>query len=113
MGIKMTKDQGWTVSFSTLTSIVGSLGAMWVFAAPIAQNALAGEIEKYLQPMQAAQVITITATVKNLRNQISALEFKRDMCGGSDCWTVRDAQDLSAARDDLKAAEDALRSLKE
>jgi hypothetical protein len=118
MGINMTKDQGITVSVSTLASIAATLGSIWLFAAPIAETALAGEIEKQLEqkikPIQDANIITITATVRNLQNAIIALEFKRDMCGASpDCWTVRDAGDLQAARNDLSAAQAALTALKQ
>lgn len=117
VGMKLSKEQTATVSWSTLISILGSLGAVWAFAAPIAQTALAGEIErqisKQVAPLTAAQVITITSTVNNLRKQIASLEFKKDMCAGSGCWTLRDAEDLQAARDDIVAAQKALNALKQ
>lgn len=117
MGMRLSKEQTMTVSWSTLASIAGSLGAVWLFAAPIAQKALAGEITEQIRqqvaPLNTAQVITITATVKNLQKQITALEFKRDNCHAIDCWTIRDAEDLTAANDDLKAAKDALKALKQ
>lgn len=113
MAMKLSKEQTITVSWSTLISVIGSLIAVWAFAAPIAQNALAGEIAKQIAPLNTAQIITITATVKNLQKQISALEFKKDMCAGSGCWTLRDAEDLTAARDDLTAAQKALQALKQ
>jgi len=112
MGIKLSRDQTITVSWSTLASIVGSLTAVWMFAGPLAESALAGEIAKQVAPLTTAQVITITATVKNLQKQIAALEFKRDMCRGSDCWSVRDQEDLASAKDDLVAAQAALTALK-
>lgn len=125
MPMKMTKDQGLTISASTIVSIVGSLGAVWAFAAPIAQKALAGEIETQLEQklkpirdsqaaQQAANIITTSSTVRNLQNSITALEFKRDTCAPKpDCWTVRDAQDLQGAKSDLIAAEAALRALRQ
>mgnify|MGYP001595137334 CR=1 FL=1 len=116
MGIRLSKEQTVTVSWSTLVSVIGSLVAVWAFAAPIAQNALAGEIEKQITkqiaPLNAAQIITITATVKNLQKQVAALEFKKDMCAGAGCWTLRDAEDLQAAREDIVAAQKALNALK-
>lgn len=106
------------VSMSTIVSIIGSLGAVWAFAAPIAGQAIKGQIEtqikKEIEPLLQAQIITIQATVRNLRNGIAALEFKRDMCVGlPNCWTLRDAEDLTSARADLVAAEEALKALRD
>lgn len=124
MALKLTKDQTITLSWSTLVSVVGSLGAVWAFAAPIAGQAIKGQIKEQIQQeikplqdaqvaMKAAQIITISATVRNLQNAIVALEFKRDMCGSMpECWTVRDAQDLTGARNDLVAAQAALEALR-
>jgi hypothetical protein len=107
--IAARKEKAVLISWATLTSVAGSLAAVWAFASPLAQQALAGEIQKQLAPLVIAQVITLQSTVKNLQNQIAALEFKRDMCGHDNaCWTVRDAQDLAAARNDLTAAQHAL-----
>lgn len=115
--MKISRDQAFTISWSTLASIAGSLAAVWAFAAPIAQKALAGEIKDQIQqqvaPLNAAQIITITANIKNLQKQIAALEFKKDMCAGTGCWTLRDAEDLQAAREDLVAAQKALTALKQ
>jgi hypothetical protein len=122
--MKLTKEQTITLSWSTVVSIAGSLGAVWAFAAPIAGQALRDQIQteiaKELKPlkatqeaMQAAQIITISATVRNLENAITALEYKRDMCMEAECWTIRDAQDLTSARNDLRAAQDALKALRQ
>lgn len=123
--LKLTKDQTITISWSTLVSIIGSLGAVWAFASPIAGQAIKGQIKQQIQEeikplqdaqvaMKTAQIITITATVRNLENAIVALEFKRDMCAAMpDCWTIRDAQDLTGARNDLRAAQDALKALRQ
>lgn len=120
MGIRMSKEQTWTVSWSSLVSVATALTAVWAFAAPIAQKAMAGEIQaeisKQLAPIQkqlsnqtAAQIVSLNATVKNLRTSITALRFKRDMCANTpNCWTVRDAEDLDAAITDLDAAQKAL-----
>lgn len=124
MAMKLSRDATITISWSTLASIAASLAAVWGFGSGIVQRAVAGEIkteiENQLKPIQAqisnqtaAQVVSLGATVKNLRNQITALEFKRDTCRLPDCWTVRDAGDLDAAKIDLKAAEDALRALRQ
>ena len=124
MGMKLSKDQTITVSWATIASIATSLVAVWGFGSAIVQKAVAGEIkieiETQLKPIQeklsnqiAAQVVSLGATVKNLRTSITALEFKRDTCRLPDCWTVRDAGDLDAAKIDLKAAEDALNLLRQ
>ena len=117
MGIKLSRDQTITVSWATIASIATSLVAVWGFGSAIVQKAMAGEIKEQISqqiaPLNIAQVITITATVKNLQKQISALEFKKEMCAGALCWTLRDAEDLTAARDDLVAAQSALKALKQ
>lgn len=114
MALKLTKDQTLTISWATLVSILGSLGAVWAFAAPIAGQAIDQKIALQIKPIQDAQIITITSTVRNLQNAIVALEFKRDTCTPKpDCWTVRDAQDLQSARNDLDAAQAALRGLRQ
>jgi hypothetical protein len=114
---RVTREQTATISLSLVGSFVTAVIAIWSFAAPIAQKAMAGEIKDQimmqLAPINAAQTITITATVKNLQKQISALEFKKEMCAGASCWTLRDAEDLSSAREDLVAAQAALRALKQ
>lgn len=122
--MKLSRDATITLSWSTLASIVASLAAVYGFGSSIIQKVMAGEITteiaKQLLPIQAqisnqtaAQVVSLGATVKNLRTSITALEFKRDTCRGPDCWTVRDAGDLDAAKIDLRAAEDALKALKQ
>lgn len=116
--MKLTKDQTVTVSWSTLVSVVGSLVAVWTFAAPIAGQAIKGQVQdqirQEIKPLHDAQIITITATVRNLEKAIVAMEFKRDMCANApNCWTIRDAEDLTAARTDLVAAQAALRALRQ
>jgi hypothetical protein len=111
--VEFSKDQKVTFSFSTIASVVASLAAVWVFASPIISTALADKIDDKLEPLTVAFEITMTSTIHNLRNAITALEFKRDMCAGeANCWTIRDAQDLTSTRADLTAAESALKRLK-
>lgn len=110
----ITKDQTVTISWATLVSVFGSLGAVWAFAAPLAGDAIDKKIEQQIRPIQEAQIITISATVRNLQKAIVALEFKRDMCAGvPECWAIRDAEDLTSLRADLIAAEAALRGLRQ
>jgi hypothetical protein len=99
---------------STIVSVITSMSALWVFAAPIAGQALKKQIQEEVRPLSDAFIITLETNVRNLRNSIAAMEFKRDMCVSVDpCWTVRDAQDLATARNDLLAAESALAALKQ
>ncbi len=122
MGMRLSKDQTITVSWATLASIATSLIAVWGFGSSIVQKAVAGEIKdeiaKQLEPIQkqisaqtSANIVSLGATVKNLRASITALRFKKEMCAGTSCWTLRDASDLEAAENDLKAAESALKLL--
>lgn len=113
MGIRVTREQGVMVSISTIVAFVGAVAT----CVPVAEWALAGEIQKQIAPLVMSQITQIQSTVKNLQNQITALEFKRDMCANppnrEGCWTVRDAQDLTGAKNDLAAAEESLRGLHE
>lgn len=94
------------ISISTLVSIAGTLGALYLFAAPIASKALAGEIQEQIQPMSDAFAIILLQNIQNQRNAVTAMQFKRDQSPGT--WTLRDAQDLDAARTTLLAMERAL-----
>lgn len=116
--MKFTKDQTIMLSVPTLASIAAALGAVWIFAQPIVETALAGEIEEKLKPLEAkigplsdSFEVIVMASVRNMRNQIAAMEFRR--LRDSENWTARDEQDLSAARAELVAAEAALTTLRE
>lgn len=111
--MKLSREQTITLSWSTLAAIASSVMGLWAFAGPIAGQALKDQIKQEIEPLMTAQIITISTTVRNLRNAIAALEFKREMCAGASCWTIRDAEDLAAARADLAAAEAALRALRQ
>jgi hypothetical protein len=118
MGIKVTKEQGVMVSLGTIMSVLVAAATSY----PVARAALSQEIKDQVRevtreenrPLINAFEITLQQNVNTLRKAIAALEFKRDMCGATPgCWTVRDAQDLTFARDDLRAAEEALAGIKE
>jgi hypothetical protein len=112
--VLINKDRGITVSISTVGSVAAALVSVWAFGGPLVEKALAGEVQKQIAPIASAFEVTMSTSIRNLRNSITALEFKRDMCGNApDCWTIRDAQDLTAARADLRAAEIALSGLRE
>lgn len=107
--MKFDRRDGIMVSIPTIIAVLASIATSY----PIAQKVLAGEITEQVKPLYDAQIITISATVRNLQNAIVALEFKRDNCSPKpDCWTLRDAQDLTGARTDLTAAQDALTALR-
>jgi hypothetical protein len=110
--MRLSKDTTINVSVSTIVSVVGSIAAMWAFAAPIAQRAMAGEIKDQIAPLSDAFQVLLIQQIQNQRNSITAMEFKRDMCSGvADCWTLRDAQDLDAARNTLSAMQMALATM--
>jgi len=116
MGIRLTKEQGITVSLSTLASIVGSLLAVWAMAAPLAERALAGEIDKKMEakltPINDALKISTESTVDSLVTSISALRYKRDNCQPRPmCWLERDQLDLDTAERKLVTAEKVLAAL--
>lgn len=108
----ISREQGKTISLSTLFAVLSALATAYPTAKAVLAGEVSEQIKREIKPLQDAQIITIAATVRNLQNAIVALEFKRDMCAGDDCWTIRDAQDLQSARTDLAAAEAALRALR-
>jgi len=122
--MKLDKQQTITISWSTIVSIASAVGAVWAFAGPLAEHALAGEIQKQLEkqiaPLQQQQAISqsqqqmliqlqktqLQTNIRNLKNQIAALMFKKDMCAGAPkCWELPDVQALVAAQADLNDAE--------
>lgn len=118
MGIPLTKDQGITVSLSTLASIGSALLAVWAMAGPLAERALAGEIDKKMEeklsPINEALKISTESTVDSLITSISALKYKRDNCSPRPmCWEQRDQLDLDTAERKLATAEKVLAALKQ
>lgn len=108
MGIRVTKEQGVTVSLATVFAVLASI----VTAYPTAHKVLAGEIEKQVreqtQPLNDAFYTLIVQQIESAKNSLTAYEFKRSMCGGdTKCWTLRDEQDYRHAQDSLRALETA------
>jgi undecaprenyl pyrophosphate phosphatase UppP len=107
---RITKEQTVTVSIATLCACFVAL----LTAYPVARSVLAEEVSDQIQPLTKAFIVTTTTTVRNLRNQISAMVYKQDQCVGvSQCWTVLDQVNIDATRADLAAAESALESLED
>jgi hypothetical protein len=112
--LKISKDQTITVSVSSIVSVVAGLGSVWMFAGPIAERALAGEIQEQIAPLTDAFTLILTQNIANQRAAITAMRFKRDMCAGAvECWTLRDAQDLDAAERTLRSMEQALERMQQ
>ena len=125
----LDKAQTITISWSTIASVAASVAAVWGLAGPFAEHALAGEIEKQLQkqiaPLQqqqadvasqnamliALQKTQLKTTIRNLKAQIAAMEFKKDSCHTSECWTLQDVNTLVSAQADLNDAEMVLTAL--
>lgn len=113
MGIKVTKEQGVMVSLSTILTVVVSVATSYPTAKAVLAQEIKEQIQTEIRPLTDAFTITLQQNVRSLRNSIAAMEFKKDMCGSAtDCWTVRDAQDLANAREDLRAAEIALAGIR-
>jgi len=127
--MKLDKDQTLTISWSTIASVCASVAAVWGLAGPFAEHALAGEIEKQLQkqlaPLQqqyqkeaaqqdmliALQKTQLQTNIRNLKNVIAALMFKKDSCHEPSCWTIQDVQNLVSAQSDLADAQMVLDAL--
>lgn len=112
LGILFSKDQGWSIGVGTLASILTALGTMWAVGAPIAQAQISVEIKKQTQPLTDAFYVIVIQNIQNQKNQITAMEFKREHCQqGADCWTLRDAQDLENSRETLRSLQTAKTNL--
>jgi hypothetical protein len=103
LGVLWSKDQGWSIGIGTLASILAALGTVWSVGIPIAQAQISNEIRKQTQPLNDAFYVILVQNIENQKDAITAMEFKREMCGNdtTTCWTLRDARDLQRARDTL------------
>jgi hypothetical protein len=108
MKIENAKEKSLVAGLTMVASIIGSIGIIW----PVAQKVLAQEVKEQIQPLSNSFEVIMVTAVRNTRNAIAAMEFKRDMCAEENCWTVRDEQDLAAARAELLATEQALQELR-
>lgn len=113
MGVTVDKQGKINLSLGVVASAVVAM----ITAYPVARAALAGELQelvkKEVKPLSDAFVITLETNVRNYRDSLSAMTFKRDMCAGvPGCWTLGDQQAFDRTLNDLKAAEDALKSLR-
>lgn len=105
--MEVSKDTKITVSISVIAGIITSVIGLWTFSAPIAQRALAGEIQDQLEPITDAFTVLLITNITNQRNAITAMRFKRDT-SPLGTWTLREAQDLDAAEKTLVSMEQAL-----
>ena len=113
LGILWSKDQGWSIGIGTLASILTALATVCAVGAPLAQAQLTQEIRKQTQPLTDAFYVILIQNIQNQKNQITAMEFKRDHCTNAECWTLRDAQDLENARETLKSLQSAKTTLEQ
>ncbi len=105
----VSKQQGILGALTVAASAVTASGVLWGFA----EQVFAGEIKEQIEPVVQVQKILLESDIKSRRLTIASLEFKRDTCQPRpECWTIRDAQDLAAARDELRARESAMEALK-
>lgn len=115
---KITKEQGVSISLSTITSVVALIPILWFVGQPIlvsaVSEAMAEDIQQQVQqgvaPLNMAFVAIIQSNIADLRRQIAAMEFRRDNPPPDD-WTAEDAQELVNLRIDLDTQEDALEAL--
>ena len=113
MAIKVTKEGVITVSLGTLATMVVALGTSYSTARAVIAQEITEQIKKEIKPALDAFEVTINQSARNLQRTIVTLEFKRDNCTPKpNCWTVYDAEDLSNARLDLKAALEALAGIR-
>lgn len=110
----MSKDDKIKVSVGAIASACAAIGSLLLFAEPIVSEELSEKIQAELKPVKDSLEVVMTSSIESYRTSISALRYKREMCGGDfECWTERDAVDLDNAVRNLAAAEAALAGLKE
>ena len=111
MMLRPTKEQSLLALLASLVSVLTGLTTLWVFTERVFAAEVQEQIKEGLSPVIETQKILLESDINSRRLGITAMEFKRDMCLTSGCWTVRDAQDLTQARAELAAREQAMRRL--
>lgn len=106
-----TKEQGLLALLASTVSLLTGLVTLWAFTERVFAGEVQEQVRKELAPVITIQKILLQSDVDSRRLGIAAMEFKRDSCQEAGCWTVRDAQDLTKARSELAAREQALRAL--
>ena len=115
----VTKEQGISISISTVASFVTVVGALWLFGEPWLvgrmSTAMAGEIQetvsKSVEPIHAALEVLVQRDVKTIREEIAEMEYHRDNATDEDPWTRQDRRDLVELKTELEAFEKAAEAL--
>lgn len=110
---KVTKEMGYTAALSGLVAVLVGLTTLWTFTERVFASEVREQVKQELAPVVETQKLLLESEISSRRLGIAAMEFKRDMCEGiPGCWTIRDAQDLTQARAELAAREQAMRALR-
>ena len=115
----VTKEQGISISISTVASFVTVVGALWLFGEPWLvgrmSTAMAGEIQetvsKSVEPIHAALEVLVQRDVKTIREEIAEMKYHRDNATEDDPWTRQDRRDLVELETELEAFEKAAEAL--
>lgn len=112
------KEQGIRITGSVLLSWLGVGAAFWAVGEPLLVSAVSVAIAEDVQtqvqaeaaPIKSAFSVLILRDMTQLRQDIAALEFRRDNPPGED-WTAQDALELVNRRLDLESLRMALTAL--
>lgn len=109
MGVNVDRQGRINISLGVVASILVGIPTAYMSTRTALGQQMKEQIREETRPLRDAFTVTLEQNVRSLRNTITAMEFKRDNCMPKpECWTVRDAQDLANARQDLIAAQMAL-----
>lgn len=114
MAPRITREHGAVVLLAALVSILTGLLTLWAFTNRVFANEIRAQVKSEIGPVLQVQKLLLESEIDSRRLGIAAMEYKREMCANSgiaDCWTIRDAQDLTKARAELSVRELALRGL--
>lgn len=115
--MKITKDQSISALLSTIVSMAGAIGVIWLVVKPLLVDsigvAMAQEtteiVKAEVSPLKAAFSVTIQQTILRLQKEIAQLERKQRTADG---LTAEETNTLVDLRAQLQAQEMALEALR-
>jgi len=115
VSIKVSKEQGISIGYSTVLAWITIVPAVWFVSKPFVLDAVAqdlsGHIKRETKPLTDAFKVLLQRDIAELRRQITAMEYTRDQDLAS--WSLEEAQELNRLRLTLRGHERALEALEE
>lgn len=112
--VKITKEQGIRMTWSTAASALIVLASSWVFMKPVISSALAEDtrriVQTEIQPLSSAFLTLLKSDVANMKRKIARMKFRRDTPPNGD-WTDIDNEELTNMEINLTSNEAAVKAL--